>query len=169
MDEKPQENPWRLMAGFTVYGSAASKANSRRSVPRKGGGGNMFIKSKAATAFTAACAKQIPTLPAMLDALGYEVRVVCRIAYPNMRSDLDPSIVLDAMQKKVFENDRCVTSITAERLYDAPPRAEVVIYCRPWMVNGKMVQTTVNAPLRKKLAAERMAIRAAAKRAKPKL
>lgn len=152
---------WRKIAEFTIYGDPASKANSRRSVPRPGGGGNRFIKSPKAQAFEIACQHQIPTLPEMLDEQGMEVWVHCRAVYPSLRSDLDMSIVYDRMQGRVYADDVCVTQMTTSRAYDGDPRVDVVVHARPWLIDGKMPHMKVNEALRRRLRAEKLAARPA--------
>ncbi|MGF6792745.1 hypothetical protein [Paraburkholderia sp. 35.1] len=81
---------------FTVYGQAASKANSRRLVtindsPRS-------IKSKAALAFEQSMLRQIP--PKARLRLKGPVRVAIRIWYASERPDLDESIILDCLQDR---------------------------------------------------------------------
>jgi hypothetical protein len=118
--------------------------------------GNMrSIKSKSALKFVQDCGQQIPTLPTLLDRLGHEVACRFVLHYPSMRADLDPSIVLDAMQGRIYANDRCVTTIVSIRGYDKiQPRVEVEVFSRPWVINGKRVVTKETRALHK---AEKMA------------
>lgn len=148
---------WQKITEFTVYGNPASKANSRRSVPRKGGGGNLFIKSPKAMAFEFACQHQIPVLPEMLDAQGMEVWVCAKAFYPDLRSDLDMSILYDRMQSRLFQDDVCITRMTTFRGYGGDPRVEVSVFARPWLIDGKMPKLKINEPLRRRLRAEKIA------------
>ena len=149
---------WTKIISFTIHGEAASKANSRRSVPRPNGGGNLFIKSKGALSFERACSLQIPKLPTLLDEQGMEVWMHCRAVYPSLRSDLDMSIVYDQAQGRLYHDDVCVTLMTTSRAYDGDPRIDVVVHGRPWLIDGKRPVLRVNEPLR---LAERAAILAA--------
>ena len=50
------------------------------------------------------------------------------IYYPSRRQDLDPSVILDALQGLVYANDRQVKVISCARFLDkVSPRAEVII------------------------------------------
>lgn len=156
---------WTTITSFRIDGAPASKANSRRSVPRRDGRGNMFIKSKGAMAFERACATQIPTLRTMLDARGMEVWVECAACYPGLRSDLDMSIVYDQMQGRIYADDVCVTRMTTSRVYGGVPGVDVVVHARPWLIDGKMPVLKVNEGLRRALRAEKLAVPATKPRA----
>lgn len=150
MEHEASSHPWFLAARFYILGQAHSKANSRRSVVDRRTGNRRSIKSAAAMKFVQDCAQQIPTLPKLLDELGHEVACRFVLYYPTLRSDLDPSIVLDAMQGRIYLNDRCVTMIVATRGYDrVQPRVEVEVFSRPWLIEGKKVVTKVTRQLRK--------------------
>ena len=86
---------------FVVLGAACSKANSRRLVINHGK--PRFIKSKKALAFERDVKIQAPRLNTMLDG---DLSFSADIYYPNRRSDLDPSILLDALQGIIYSNDR---------------------------------------------------------------
>lgn len=90
---------------FIIPGQPFSKSNSRRLVTHWNTGRAMFIKSKEALAYLKEAEKHIPRLPALL--LG-PVRVSIKIFYASERPDLDPSLILDAMQGKIYGNDRQV-------------------------------------------------------------
>lgn len=81
---------------FTIYGQAASKANSRRIVPF--GDKARSIKSKEALDFERDALRQIP--PACRVRLQGPVAVTMRIFYRTERPDLDESIVLDCLQDR---------------------------------------------------------------------
>jgi hypothetical protein len=149
MDHGTSSRPWVLAARFYVLGQPQSKANSRRMV-NSPGKPMRSIKSKAALKFLQDCSQQIPMLPKLLDQQGHEVACRFVLHYPSLRADLDPSIVLDAMQGRIYANDRCVTTIVASRGYDkVQPRAEVEVFSRPWLINGKPVVTAVTRDLRR--------------------
>lgn len=90
---------------FTVFGEAASKANSRKIA--RIGGMSRLIKSQKALSYSAAFALQCPTLNPMFEG---DVHVEIDLYYSSRRPDLDESIVLDAMQGKIYRNDRQVKS-----------------------------------------------------------
>ena len=88
---------------FTIYGEPASKANSRRLVTIKGR--PAFIKSDKAIKYLKLFGEQCPNLDEEIEA---DVRVDMIIYYASRRPDLDESVILDAMQGKVYKNDRQV-------------------------------------------------------------
>ena len=91
--------PWEKV----ILGEAASKANSRKLVTV--GGRPLFIKSDKARRYLADFIKQCPVLdPMFLD----DVCVEITMYYASRRPDLDESVVLDAMQGRVYANDRQV-------------------------------------------------------------
>jgi Holliday junction resolvase RusA-like endonuclease len=79
---------------FTIYGQAASKANSRQLVTI--GGRPSIIKSKEARQFMTDARRQVP--PKCRVRLQGPVAVKLRIYYASERPDLDESVVLDALQ-----------------------------------------------------------------------
>ena len=90
---------------FCVLGEPASKSNSRRLVSIRGR--PAFIKSKKAIEYLKLFDRQCPTLD---EKFTEDVRVDMVIYYASRRPDLDESVILDAMQGKVYENDRQVKS-----------------------------------------------------------
>jgi hypothetical protein len=89
---------------IVILGEPASKANSRRLVTIRGRAA--FIKSKKANdyipSFKMQCAAQVRQMTTK------DVRVEMVIHYASRRPDLDESVILDAMQGIVYENDRQV-------------------------------------------------------------
>lgn len=81
---------------FTIFGEAASKANSRQIVTINGRPSS--IKSKKARGFEADALQQIP--PRARLRIEGPVRVTLRIWYASERPDLDESIVLDILQDR---------------------------------------------------------------------
>ena len=68
---------------------------------------------------------QVPRLNRMLEG---DLAFSAAIYYPSRRQDLDPSVILDALQGLVYENDRQVKVISCARFLDKiSPRAEVII------------------------------------------
>ena len=88
---------------FTIYGEPASKANSRRLVTIKGR--PAFIKSAKAIKYLKLFGEQCPNLDEKIEA---DVRVDMIVYYASRRPDLDESVILDAMQGRVYNNDRQV-------------------------------------------------------------
>ncbi len=86
---------------FTVEGEPASKANSRRAVMF--GKRPAFIKSHKALTYLDLFRVQVPILPILLD---MPLCVELHIWYASRRPDLDESLVLDAMQGRIYVNDR---------------------------------------------------------------
>lgn len=112
-----QETPSTVF--FTILGEPASKANSRRWT------GKFFIKSKKALAYVSEFEKQCPNLDPLM--VG-DVRVTIKIHYASRRPDLDESLILDCMQKKIYENDRAVKEKHIYWALDKDnPRAEITV------------------------------------------
>jgi len=88
---------------FTVYGEPASKANSRKMVLIKGR--PALIKSAKARAYVVDFDSQCPVLGVPTEE---DVMVEMMIYYASRRPDLDESLILDCMQKKIYKNDRQV-------------------------------------------------------------
>lgn len=104
---------------FTVYGEPASKANSRRWT------GKFFIKSEKALNYGKEFAKQCPTLDMLM--VG-DLKITIKIFYKSRRPDLDPSLIFDLMQNKIYLNDR---QLKEHHIYwgldPQNPRAEIKI------------------------------------------
>ena len=88
---------------FEIKGEPASKANSRRLVYF--GKRPAFIKSEKASKYTKDFKSQCPKLDNLLKG---DLEVSINIWYASRRPDLDESIILDAMQGYIYENDRQV-------------------------------------------------------------
>ena len=111
------------MITFVVYGEPASKANSRRLVRR--GKGIIPIKSAKALAYCDAFAKQCPVLDTLMDG---ELVAHIHIWYASQRPDLDPSLILDLMQDRIYQNDRQVREMHLYHWIDKDnPRAQITI------------------------------------------
>ena len=112
------------MISFTILGQPYSKSNSRRIVYGKGR--PLVIKSANALAYLKAFRAQCPKLPALLEG---DLAVTVRIWYQSRRSDVDPSLILDAMQGVIYGNDRQVREINAAGFIDKEnPRAEIEVW-----------------------------------------
>ena len=98
-------NPDKIIwaSEFMTRGEPASKANSRRLVAI--GGKPRFIKSKKGLSFVQSFTTQCPILDPLLDG---DILVAIEIYYASRRPDLDESLILDAMENKVYKNDRQV-------------------------------------------------------------
>lgn len=108
---------------YTILGEPASKANSRKLV--RFGNRPASIRSDKARAYADAVAMQVPILDPLMEG---ELRVECTIYYASQRPDLDPSIIWDALQGRVYKNDR---QLREQHLFHEidrhRPRAEITI------------------------------------------
>ena len=83
----------------------------------------MLIKSPQALAYEAKAAHQTPKH--MIEG---EVRVTMNIYYASKKPDLDESLILDAMQGKVYANDRQVWEKHVYKAIDKKnPRAVITV------------------------------------------
>lgn len=112
----------------TIQGEPSSKANQRRAVPGKTLSGRAFvrfIKSEPSLRYVESVEWQVPILPELLQG---DLRFHATIYYGSRRKDLDASLILDALQGRVFKNDSQFTDIhILWRLDKGSPRAEVEI------------------------------------------
>ena len=90
---------------FTIHGEPASKSNQRQIVHHRATKRPMVIKSKKARNYLRGFEKQCPVCNPLLEG---ELAVTMTIYYASRRPDLDESLVLDAMQGKIYANDRQV-------------------------------------------------------------
>lgn len=110
---------------FTVHGALQSKANTRKLVFNRRTRRPMFIKSERARDFASSAVQQIPILSPLVSG---DVAVVIHVYYPTRRNDLDVSLILDLMQGRIYENDRCVKEQHLYHHLDRDnPRVEVVV------------------------------------------
>ena len=94
---------------FEIKGQPHSKANSRRLVYF--GKRPAFIKSPQAIEYEKLFAAQCPVLDPIIpynQKDKQDVAVHMTIYYASRRPDLDESLILDCMQGRIYENDRCV-------------------------------------------------------------
>jgi Holliday junction resolvase RusA-like endonuclease len=111
--------PWTRI----IYGEPASKANSRTITTI--GGKPRSIKSKKALRYLEDFHRQCPFLDPMFEG---NVHVDLRIYYASRRPDLDESVILDAMQGRIYKNDRQVKIKHVEWGLDPDnPRAEIKV------------------------------------------
>jgi hypothetical protein len=96
---KEKKSEWEFEV--EILGQSASKANSRRLVVI--GGKPRFIKSARALSYKKEFEKQCPILPTLMEG-DLEVEIVMWMS--SRRPDLDESLVLDLLEKKVYVNDR---------------------------------------------------------------
>ena len=88
----------------------------------------MSIKSSKATRYAFTAALQAPAQEPLLEG---PLAVTIRIYYASERPDLDPSIILDALQGRIYANDRAVREFHCHHFIDrANPRAEIEIEAR---------------------------------------
>jgi Holliday junction resolvase RusA-like endonuclease len=90
---------------FVILGEPASKANSRRLVYNKKTKRPLFIKSDKARSYLKDFQKQCPVKKPLLEG---DLSVTMTIFYASRRPDLDESLILDAMEKRIYANDRQV-------------------------------------------------------------
>lgn len=109
--------PWTK----TIYGEPASKANSRKIVLIKGVPAS--IRSDKARAYAADFAKQCPILDPLFEG---DILVELEIYYGSRRPDLDESIILDAMQGRIYRNDRQVRAKIVKGSVDADSPRTVI-------------------------------------------
>lgn len=108
-----------------IYGEPASKANSRKAALI--GGKPRFIKSEKARNYASDVARQISPLRHPLTG---PLRFTAIIYYVTHRPDLDESLILDALQGRIYENDRQIhEKHIYHRIDKRSPRAEVVVEC----------------------------------------
>lgn len=113
---------------LVIDGQTFSKANSRRLVTT--GGRTRSIKPAKALAYEEAALWQLKKQLGYHRPFSRPVAVEMTIYYPSRRQDLDPSLILDIMQKAgVYENDRLVEEMHLWRMLDkAKPRAEISVW-----------------------------------------
>jgi Holliday junction resolvase RusA-like endonuclease len=108
---------------FTILGEPASKSNARQIVRIK----NRLvpIKSRKALSYVASFEKQCPTLDPLMEG---DLWCAIEVYYRTRRPDLDESLILDAMQGKIYANDR---QIKEKHMYwnldKNNPRATILI------------------------------------------
>lgn len=108
-----------------IVGEPASKANSRQIV--KIGGKLRVIKSAKARRYVSDVARQVE--PLLEDKqLRAPIRMTAHVFYASERPDLDPSLILDALQGRVYANDRAVREMHLFHHIDREnPRAELML------------------------------------------
>lgn len=112
--------PWEKV----IEGEPASKANSRQLIWR--GRKPMFIKSQKALDYLYMFNIQCPVLKPMFEG---DIGVEMTLHYANRRSDLDESLILDALQGRVYRNDRQVKRKNIRWALDADrPRSFIRVY-----------------------------------------
>ena len=118
---------------FEIKGQPYSKANSRKLVYF--GNRPAFIKSPEARAyenlFNAQCPQLQPIIPYNKN-VKQDVIVYMNIYYASRRPDLDESLILDCMQGRIYEKDRCVKEKHIFWGLDkSDPRAEICVIKMP--------------------------------------
>ena len=121
---------------FTIIGEPASKANSRRLV--RFGTRVASIKSAKALNYVDSFTRQCPTLPRLMEGA---LSVHLTIYYASGRPDLDESVILDAMQGLIYQNDRQVKEkhVLWGRDPEAP-RAHIRVECIEYPVQRDAVE-----------------------------
>ena len=113
-----------VLVNHTIYGICQSKSNSRRLVTIAGK--PRFIKSSSAIAFETAVKQQVPAKACLMEGdLGFHADIY----YPTRRQDLDPSVVLDALQGLIYKTERQIKKISSARYLDKhDPRVEFSVW-----------------------------------------
>lgn len=107
----------------TILGQPVSKSNRSQIV--KIGGRYSLIKSKEARAYVKAVAAQVPVLrPLLAGRLALHLRVY----YASERPDLDESLIMDALQGRIYKNDRQIREKHVTHAIDRDnPRAVILV------------------------------------------
>lgn len=109
----------------TILGEPASKANSRQIV--RIGGKLRVIKSIKARRYVYEVARQVAPLPEDKQ-LRAPIAMTAHVYYASQRPDLDPSLILDALQGRIYANDRAVRQMHLFHHIDREnPRAEITL------------------------------------------
>ena len=121
LDRTPPLRWWSA----TIEGEPASKANSRRIVRR--GKFRRVIKSQKALDYVQQLRAQIAPLPES-EMLRGRLCLTAHVFYQSNRPDLDISLILDALQGVVYQNDRQVREMHLHHHIDrAQPRTRLHI------------------------------------------
>ena len=108
---------------LTILGEPASKANSRRIV--KIHGRIASIKSRKAIRYSRNFELQCPVWGEIWED---DLCIAMKIYYSSLRPDLDESLILDLLQKRIYKNDRQVKVKYIEHGLDRNnPRSIIVI------------------------------------------
>ena len=108
---------------LTILGETASKANSRQLVMVAGH--PRFVLSAKAKRWSEQARAQVPIRNPLLAG---PLVAWCRCWYASERPDLDPSLVWDVLQGRIFGNDRQIREMHLYHAIDrARPRVEVVL------------------------------------------
>lgn len=108
-----------------IDGEPCSKANSRKITVNPKTGKKEVVKSAKARAYEQYAAYALRPLPELL--VGPLV-MTAALYYASEQPDLDESLILDVLQRKVYKNDRQVREKHIFHAIDkARPRAEILI------------------------------------------
>ena len=104
-------------------GEPVSMKNSRQIASRKGR--KAIIKSDEAIAYETDIKRMVPLLTPMLDC---PLKVDMKLFYKDARRDLDEHLILDALQGRIYKNDRQVIEKHVERVIDRNnPRCTMIV------------------------------------------
>ena len=110
---------------FIILGEPCSMKNSRRILRNRKTGKPFSAKSTEAVAYLLSARSQIPRQSPLID---IPVSVTATLFYTDRRRDLDFELGFDAMQGRIYVNDRCVTEKHLFRKIDKlNPRAVVTV------------------------------------------
>lgn len=110
-----------------LHGQLYSKSNSRQFIPGKKGGRPRIIKSAKAIKCKKDMVIQLKAQWGNKAPIPEPVHLRCKVYYQNRKSDLDISLLMDALQDAgVVENDRHIWSYHATKDIDRDnPHIEV--------------------------------------------
>ncbi len=108
---------------LVIYGQPVSMKNRRKLIPNPRGKGMIPVLSDDARRYLSDLKKQVPVREPLLTEplIGY-----ITVYYASRRPDLDPAIILDGLQGRIFKNDRQLVELHLfKRLDPSNPRSEV--------------------------------------------
>ena len=111
---------------LTILGQPCSLKNSRDQIPNPRAPGKWIsVPGKTARQYLRDFNKQAPILQPLIEC---DVSVTIRIFYSWNGPDLDEALILDAMQKRIYKNDRQVREKHVYHAIDKDnPRAEIIV------------------------------------------
>ena len=112
------------MIRLTIIGEPVGKSSGWKIAWPKGGRPFMVLTQKGRS-YKDGVIRQVLPMHSML--VG-PLKVTATLYYASERPDLDPSLLLDALQKRIYKNDRQVRELHVIHAIDRKnPRAEVTI------------------------------------------
>ncbi|WP_417790305.1 RusA family crossover junction endodeoxyribonuclease [Terasakiella pusilla] len=112
---------------LTIKGQPVSMKNSRKIIFQyvKGRKILRIIKGDKAQSYALSIERQVPILRRRIKG---PIRIFVKAFYPDRRQDLDCELIFDALEKRIYVNDRQLQEKFLYRAIDKQnPRAEIVI------------------------------------------